>query len=158
MTLPVVGGRSCGDCTLCCKLIGIPELEKPPGTWCLRCTIGKGCQIYDTRPEACRNFRCAWLADEDGVLFSEAERPDKTMLLTFVYAHGAFPEGLWVVMENRPGAADADHAKALLLALAAAGKVVKLIRHDGRQELKGKRGTIDRAVQLMQAAQENPAG
>jgi hypothetical protein len=30
----IVEGRGCKDCTLCCKLLGIAELEKPRATWC----------------------------------------------------------------------------------------------------------------------------
>ena len=47
---------------MCCKTMGVVELEKPSGTWCVNCAIGKGCKIYDARPESCRNFTCLWLA------------------------------------------------------------------------------------------------
>ena len=30
----VVPGRECGTCTLCCKLIAVAALGKPPGVWC----------------------------------------------------------------------------------------------------------------------------
>jgi hypothetical protein len=54
-------GRTCGACTLCCKVFVIAELEKPAGTWCPHCAIGKGCRTYDTRPGTCRIFNCSWL-------------------------------------------------------------------------------------------------
>ena len=57
--------RSCGDCTLCCKLLSITELEKPIGKWCPHCEIGKGCKIYDCRPQSCREFTCLWLDQEE---------------------------------------------------------------------------------------------
>ena len=56
-----VPGRSCADCTLCCKLPAIPEIPKPAQTWCLQCDIGKGCKIYETRPGTCRKFECVYL-------------------------------------------------------------------------------------------------
>jgi hypothetical protein len=59
-------GRSCGECSLCCKLppIDTPELQKPANTWCPHCRPGKGgCGIYETRPTLCRNYRCLWLKD-----------------------------------------------------------------------------------------------
>jgi uncharacterized protein len=56
--------RSCGDCNLCCKIPGVSALQKKNLTWCAHCDIGKGCRIYDTRPEECRLFRCLWLDDE----------------------------------------------------------------------------------------------
>src|SRR5690348_13326370 len=56
-------GRTCGTCTMCCKVFDIPSLAKPEGKWCKHCDIGKGCRIYDTRPDQCRQFVCLWLQD-----------------------------------------------------------------------------------------------
>lgn len=66
--------RTCGECTLCCKLMGVPEIRKPPARWCADCERGKGCGIYETRPNSCRNFQCFWLMD-DG--FPDEFRPDR---------------------------------------------------------------------------------
>jgi hypothetical protein len=55
--------RNCDGCTLCCKIIGIEELDNPAGTWCPHCKIGAGCAIYERRPKECRTFRCAYLVD-----------------------------------------------------------------------------------------------
>ena len=57
----VVPGRSCGTCTLCCKLFNVPEVPKTAGKWCRHCEPGKGCRIYDTRPQMCREFLCGWM-------------------------------------------------------------------------------------------------
>src|SRR5262249_35610843 len=57
----VVPGRSCGSCTLCCKLFDVPEVPTMAGKWCRHCDPGKGCRIYDTRPQACRKFFCGWM-------------------------------------------------------------------------------------------------
>jgi hypothetical protein len=64
--------RSCGECTLCCRLMGVEELEKPNDKWCVHCK--GGCQVYNVRPQTCRDFTCLWLA---GALRIE-DRPDKT--------------------------------------------------------------------------------
>jgi hypothetical protein len=57
----LVPGRSCGDCSLCCKLTRIKAFDKPPGVWCAHCAPGRGgCTIYDTRPSECRDFYCDW--------------------------------------------------------------------------------------------------
>jgi hypothetical protein len=53
--------RECGSCTLCCKVLAIPELEKPKDAWCQHCGIGEGCTIYKQRPKPCREFDCGWL-------------------------------------------------------------------------------------------------
>jgi hypothetical protein len=54
-------GRACGACTLCCKVLGIVELNKPRGAWCSDCHVGVGCRRYETRPPTCRQFHCGWL-------------------------------------------------------------------------------------------------
>lgn len=55
--------RSCGKCMLCCKLpeIDDPDLKKPALQWCSHCSPGKGCQIYDRRPQTCRDYFCLWI-------------------------------------------------------------------------------------------------
>jgi len=59
----LVAGRSCGGCTMCCKLLGIKGLDKPRLKWCLHCAIGTGCRIYENRPTECRDFYCSYLLD-----------------------------------------------------------------------------------------------
>ena len=58
---PILKGRGCGPCTLCCKVMGVTELEKPRGQWCAHCKIGSGCGIYSERPNVCRDFYCSYL-------------------------------------------------------------------------------------------------
>ena len=55
--------RSCGACSLCCKIPLIEELSKPRGQWCVNFVRGTGCGIYETRPQTCRGFMCQWLLD-----------------------------------------------------------------------------------------------
>jgi hypothetical protein len=64
MTAASASERTCGDCTLCCKVMAIEELEKPAGSWCQYCKIGSGCKRYAERPAECRTFNCVWLIDE----------------------------------------------------------------------------------------------
>lgn len=65
--------RSCGSCTLCCKLAVVLSIAKRANEWCRFCEIGKGCRIYPMRPQDCIDFRCGWL---DGQLLEE-HRPDR---------------------------------------------------------------------------------
>ncbi len=57
----IVPGRSCENCTLCCKVLGIPALEKPRGQVCRHCDWGNGCKIYARRPGVCADFDCSYL-------------------------------------------------------------------------------------------------
>ena len=71
-------GRSCGSCTMCCKVLGIKELAKPVGKWCSHCDIGKGCKIYDTRPQECQTFHCLWLVDNR---LADHWKPDRSKIV-----------------------------------------------------------------------------
>jgi Fe-S-cluster containining protein len=59
----LVPGRSCGTCSLCCKVCPVPELGKPAGPWCAHCVPGSGCAVHPDRPPSCRQFFCAWRLD-----------------------------------------------------------------------------------------------
>jgi hypothetical protein len=67
-------GRRCGECTLCCKLVPVPQLTKPAGKKCQHAKYGKGCTIYARRPNVCRAWSCRWLADP---LTAAMPRPDR---------------------------------------------------------------------------------
>jgi hypothetical protein len=56
--------RECGSCSLCCKVMGVPEV-KADHAWCRHARPGKGCAIYQARPGVCRSFNCGWLVGED---------------------------------------------------------------------------------------------
>lgn len=61
-TPKLVAGRSCGACSLCCKLMRVDEFDKPQGVWCRHCAPGRGgCAIHASRPAVCRDFHCGWL-------------------------------------------------------------------------------------------------
>jgi len=74
----VTEARTCGACTLCCKTMLIEALDKPIGQWCVHCDIGKGCKTYETRPQACRTFRCGWLQDPS---MPDSLRPDRSKVI-----------------------------------------------------------------------------
>ena len=82
---PLVRGRGCDGCTLCCKLIGVIELDKPMGVWCEHCDVGTGCRIYETRPRSCEVFNCAFLTLD---ILTEAWRPSKCKIVLTVELGG----------------------------------------------------------------------
>jgi len=73
-----MSGRHCGDCTLCCKVMAIEELDKLAGKWCRHCEPGRGCRIYENRPSECREFNCLWLVD---IRFGPHWKPSKSKLV-----------------------------------------------------------------------------
>jgi hypothetical protein len=60
-TQPVNSEKSCGTCTECCRMMMVPELDKPAWILCSHCATGVGCKIYPDRPQSCRDFLCGWL-------------------------------------------------------------------------------------------------
>ncbi|MFN3815175.1 YkgJ family cysteine cluster protein [Brevundimonas sp.] len=66
--------RACGDCGLCCKIMGVEAIAKPPRKWCGHFRKGRGCSIYERRPNACGAFNCTWLLAPN---LGEDWRPDR---------------------------------------------------------------------------------
>jgi hypothetical protein len=60
---PLVPGRTCGTCMLCCTVMQVEELNKPSGITCSYAVAGSGCTIRDQRPHSCRRFFCGWRLD-----------------------------------------------------------------------------------------------
>jgi hypothetical protein len=98
--------EGCGTCTLCCKIMKVTEIAKPAHRWCQHCEPGKGCGIYDVRPDQCREWSCFWLQSQtrDGRdRMAPALRPDRSHVVIdalgdksglVVYVDRAYP-GAW---------------------------------------------------------------
>ena len=68
--------RSCGSCSLCCKIMEVaPDIKPDNHNWCRHAVCAKtgvnalvtskgGCGIYQHRPEVCRDYHCQWLIDD----------------------------------------------------------------------------------------------
>ena len=77
------GERECGPCTLCCKVMRIPEMpDRLSNEYCPHAKKAKGCSIYRTRPQSCRDFECAWLMYPN--VFTDDMRPDKIHVMARV--------------------------------------------------------------------------
>lgn len=66
--------RKCGSCTLCCKLVPVPEIGKLANTRCEH-QRHTGCAIYKHRPTSCALWSCAWLLNKD---MDDQLRPDRS--------------------------------------------------------------------------------
>jgi len=98
--------NDCGTCTLCCKVMGVPDLNKLPGEWCVHCDPKVGCKIYDDRPESCKDFECLWLQaqtrPDDNMAKKPELRPDKCKGVVVTTADS---EGVVIKTDpNRPNA------------------------------------------------------
>lgn len=99
MTAQPVPGRSCGSCALCCKVYDNPEVGSVAGSWCQHCEIGRGCRIYETRPDECRAFYCLWMTQ---AFLGPEWKPDRSR---FVLTMDAGTR--WLFAQVDPGAAQA---------------------------------------------------
>lgn len=98
--------NTCGPCSLCCKLLAIPEVQSPASKWCTHATPGKGCGVYTERPAPCQEFTCLWLSEG----MPEPMRPDlaKVVLSSttdgnrlVAYVDPGFPEAFRQGMTGR---------------------------------------------------------
>ena len=106
-------GRSCDGCTLCCKIMGVPEINKPRESWCSYCERGVGCRIYETRPEGCRNFLCGWLTNPR---FGREWKPDRSKIVITAKRDGTILAGETVTeTRQRPAVPRHVHLRAALV-------------------------------------------
>ena len=68
--------RQCGGCTLCCRLLPVPPLQKKGGERCKHQRHGKGCAVWRTvrMPRECGFWNCRWLVNDDA---DDLSRPDR---------------------------------------------------------------------------------
>jgi len=69
--------RQCGECSVCCTVGAVPEIEKPAHSPCPFIKTDKcgSCSIYaeERLPKTCINYSCSWLQGYG----EEEDRPDK---------------------------------------------------------------------------------
>jgi len=65
--------KRCGQCTLCCTVVPVAEIEKPRNSPCQHLAHG-GCGIYAFRPRSCKTWSCAWLVTPT---MNASWRPDR---------------------------------------------------------------------------------
>lgn len=136
--------RQCGECTLCCKLLPVRELDKGAGKACKHQRFKKGCAVYHTTiPASCRLWNCRWLADDDT---ADQSRPDRAgyvidIMPDFVTVDDN--EGqrfkvevvqIWVAANNRSIHRTDKNLKAYIKRRGLEGKLV-LLRYDSRNAL-----------------------
>ena len=148
----------CADCTGCCVVFEVKDVSKAFGETCKHLghtLFGKGCQIYNERPDACRRYVCLWLDSQRRVeveSMPEAMRPDVTKVV-LGWPWGTDRETLFVY--PYPGYEDAWQkqpvAKYLGEVLSRGGKVV-VVTGNKRIAMKGDMaivGTEDEFADLL---------
>jgi hypothetical protein len=133
---PVMPGRDCGGCAVCCDILKIdtPDLRKPAGISCIH-RSAEGCAIHPARPDICRAWFCGWRRIAD---MPDAARPDRSGLmvsLDFVREPRNCLEGVAIVVRSVAGreAFASDLAEDILDRLC--DRLVPVWLHDGAQKV-----------------------
>jgi hypothetical protein len=82
---------------MCCKNTTIAELDKPFGQWCRHCQIGRGCNVYEARPQTCQNFACFWL---QVAALADELRPDRCGVILCSRPHPLFGRSILAIVER----------------------------------------------------------
>ena len=85
----------CGECTTCCTLSHVKEINKKPWETCKHC-VSNGCGIYGEHPEECKEFECAYLQSGST---NTALRPDNCNVMFFKKSDRIF---VGAVVPNKP--------------------------------------------------------
>lgn len=134
-----IRGRNCGSCKLCCTVVPVelPSGVKPAGEKC-RYLCGRGCKIYERRPDPCRWWSCKWLFDP---MTAELKRPDLSGYIVDPTLDTVLAEGepinvvqVWID-PKRPDAHRAPELRHYLQAVWDAFKIPALIRFDSQLAL-----------------------
>lgn len=123
--------RPCGGCTLCCKVLQVPSIEKTEGAWCPHCDKGRGCTVYEKRPQECRDFSCLWRLG----FFRDKDRPDKVKCVFSVNEPKEGKEQMMVCYESHPGASRGKQARQVIEACLKKGVAVYVMSPDGKRSM-----------------------
>lgn len=125
--LPVQQHRSCGECTVCCTLLGVPELNKGAYEACSK--LDGNCTVYSSRPKSCRDFECLWLQD----IGLPEHRPDRSGLVLTVTVEDCILGKAGAVIVAHEAQPDAAHRpeNAVLLQVFVDHTAVVITRKDG---------------------------
>lgn len=108
--------QRCGDCTACCHVLAIDELDKSNWKNCSH-QCNKGCDIYQTKPQECSDYWCFF---SGGMFGSNIQfRPDKLgLIFDFRGAEASLKDRLPIqflqAWETRVNASKEIRAKQLL--------------------------------------------
>ena len=125
--------RSCGQCRACCTSLAIAALDKAMYEPCKHLAEApmKGCSIYETRPQDCREWSCAWLL---GQVDDPHLRPDRCGVVMSIRKTERYGNVwcLWTTeTDEQFDSADVSNIIATLLSLR---QTVCLIFRDGSKQ------------------------
>tara|TARA_R100001244_G_scaffold54618_1_gene47094 strand:- start:632 stop:1186 length:555 start_codon:yes stop_codon:yes gene_type:complete len=103
----------CGDCSLCCKLPPIFNKKqddtydfnsqfKQQGEWCVNCSTRKGCDIYEDRPQVCKDFMCFYAqCKKENINLEDEWHPKKSKFFITIENEAQMKENNITVYANK---------------------------------------------------------
>lgn len=148
----------CADCTGCCIVFEVKDVNKAFGEPCKhlgKTLFGTGCVIYESRPDACKHYVCLWLDSQrriDVPSLPEVLRPNVSKVV-LGWPWGEDRETLFVYPypEHDDAWRKEPVAGYLRMILARKGKIVVVVK-DKRWAIKGDMafvGTESEFVELL---------
>lgn len=147
--------RRCGDCTACCSVLAVGEIQKKAWTPCEHCQPRRssrrdaGCRIYVTRPEGCRTYQCLWSLgfgktshrpDKTGVIFDMALNSQQAAVVRALDEHYKLP--VMIAREVWNGAFMREPAQDVISRVATRAIVILLYADETGQSSIGRRSII----------------
>lgn len=124
--------RKCGRCTGCCTALGVTEIGKKDGETCKHEVKHRGCAIYDTRPDQCRNFLCLWKLG----LGRSKDAPDKIGVVFDSYQNDLGQTVLRAAEMWSGAMRDGGDGMALAIKLMGAADQLLVLRKDGARMIR----------------------
>jgi hypothetical protein len=138
----------CGGCSMCCKLLGIEELEKPAKSWCPHHNKGS-CGIYQGRPPSCQIFECLWLQKQHELNpLPDRLRPDKSKVVMYTVLHEEGPLFMVNVDPTRPNAWKDPAIVSIMMQVARQGGIVFLLLGERGWQVKPKGYKMAELIEL----------
>lgn len=117
--------NSCGECTVCCTLSVVKEINKRAWEECKFCISNVGCSVYLQRPKECIDFACAYLQADAPIEL----RPDKCGVMFFKKSDKIFAGAL---VPDKP---ITDTARGQIESFKAQGYSVILLKHSEKPHM-----------------------
>lgn len=125
----------CGECTACCTLSVVKELQKEAWVKCDLCKDNK-CSIYGKHPKSCKDFECAYLQGGSSIDL----RPDKCGVM-FVKKSDRIFCGILV-----PNVPVSDMAKSQIASFKQQGFSVVMLKKEERPHLELAEGHDEKEI------------
>lgn len=139
--------RQCGECTACCSVMAVAEIDNKPFFEKCKHVCPTGCSIYKLRPESCANWECGWRSG--WITGGDSLRPDNLGVMFEWRMVGVPATALLIVYEVWPDALKLPKVQSVLNRLKNEGEAIVEVAyglHDGKMTVTGDEAIFELAL------------